>query len=156
MGPERVLGDRLAAPDPVADRYGSFGSSHVPSALQCDDPLTAGVAQVVLYRSGFGPDTITTVRRAVAACLSETALSRDGADDAVLAVGEILANVIEHGGGTGDIQVAQIDRHPDPVPVTAVDGRGLWLAFTLCSAVALDTSTNGTTVGLIIDLPGHL
>ena len=91
-------------------------------------------------------------------------------------MGEILANVVEHGGGTGDIQVARIDRqlhvlvsdngpgmvdewtgrHPDPVPVTAVDGRGLWLAFTLCSAVALDTSTNGTTVGLIIDLPDHL
>ena len=146
------------------------------SALQCDDSLTAGVAQVVLYRSGFGPDTVTAVRRAVAACLSGTALSRNGAEDAVLAVGEILANVIEHGGGTGDIRVTQIDRQlhvlvsdsgpgmpegwtgepPEPVPVTAVDGRGLWLAFALCSAVALDTSTSGTTVGLIIDLPDHL
>jgi anti-sigma regulatory factor (Ser/Thr protein kinase) len=127
----------------------------------------------VLYRSVFGPDSIATVRRAVAACLSGTALSRDGVDDAILAVGEILANVIEHGGGAGDIRVAQIDRElhvlvrdrgpgmteewacrrPDPVPVTAVDGRGLWLAFTLCSAVTLDTSPSGTTVGLIIDLP---
>jgi anti-sigma regulatory factor (Ser/Thr protein kinase) len=134
------------------------------------------VAKVVLYRSGFDPDTVAAVRRSVATCLSGTALSRDGAEDAVLAVGEILANVIEHGGGTGDIQVAQTDRElhvlvsdsgpgmdadwdgrqPDPVPVTAVDGRGLWLAFTLCSAVALDTSPSGTTVGLIIDLPGHL
>jgi anti-sigma regulatory factor (Ser/Thr protein kinase) len=135
--------------------------------------LSADVAQVLLFRSGFDPDTVATVRRAVATCLSETALSRDGAEDAVLAVGEILANVIEHGGGTGDVQVARTDRElhvlvsdsgpgmaeewagrqPGPVPVTAVDGRGLWLAFTLCSAVALDTSPNGTTVGLIIDLP---
>jgi anti-sigma regulatory factor (Ser/Thr protein kinase) len=138
--------------------------------------LTADVAHVVLYRSSFRPDTIASVRRAVATCLSGTELSRDGADDAVLAVGEILANVMEHGGGTGDVRVTQVDRqlhvlvkdsgpgmaqewtgrHPDPVPPTAVDGRGLWLAFTLCSAVALDTSPSGTTVGLIIDLPGHL
>jgi anti-sigma regulatory factor (Ser/Thr protein kinase) len=158
----------------VADRYGSLGSSHVPSALQCHHQiLTADVAYVVLYRAGFGPDTITTVRRAVAACLSGTELSRDGADDAVLAVGEILANVMQHGGGVGDIQVTRVDRQlhvlisdrgpgmpqmwtgrrPDPVPVTAVDGRGLWLAFALCSAVALDSSADGTTVGLIIDLP---
>jgi anti-sigma regulatory factor (Ser/Thr protein kinase) len=135
--------------------------------------VTAGAAEVVLYRSGFDPNSIATVRRAVATCLSGTALSRDGAVDAVLAVGEILANAIEHGGGTGDVQVSRIDRQlhvmisdsgpgiapewmtrrPDPVPATAVDGRGLWLAFTLCSAVALETSTSGTTVGLIIDLP---
>ena len=128
----------------------------------------------MLYRSGFGAETITSVRRAVAACLSQTALSRDGAQDAELAVSEILANAVEHGGGTGDIQVARVDRQlhvlvsdngpgmaagwtgeaPEPVPVTAADGRGLWLAFALCSEVALDTSTNGTTVGLVIDLPG--
>lgn len=148
----------------------------MPSALPCDHPLTAGVAQVVLYRSGFSPGTVRAVRRAVAACFSRTGLSRDGATDAVLAVGEILANVIEHGGGTGDIQIARIDRQlhvlvsdngpgmaeewtgepPDAVPVTAVDGRGLWLAFALCSEVALDTSASGTTVGLIIDLPGSI
>jgi anti-sigma regulatory factor (Ser/Thr protein kinase) len=135
--------------------------------------LTADLAHVVLYRSDFDRDTIAAVRRAVAACLSETALSRDGTEDAVLAVGEILANVIEHGGGTGDIQVTRVDRQlhvlvsdsgpgmpdewtgvpPEPVPVSAVDGRGLWLAFALCSAVALDSSANGTTVGLIVDLP---
>lgn len=137
--------------------------------------MTADVAHFVLYRSRFGPDTITTVRRAVTGCLSRTALSRDGAEDAVLAVGEILANVIEHGGGVGDVQVTRIGRQlhvqvsdsgpgmaqewtgrpPEPVPATAVDGRGLWLAFTLCSKVALDTSPNGTTVDLIMDLPDH-
>jgi anti-sigma regulatory factor (Ser/Thr protein kinase) len=135
--------------------------------------LSADVANVLLFRSSFDPGTITAVRHAVATCLSETVLSRDGAQDAVLAVGEILANAVEHGGGTGDIQVTRVDRQlhvqvsdegpgmpemwtggpPDPVPVTAVDGRGLWLAFALCSAVSLDTSTSGTTVGLIIDLP---
>ena len=126
-----------------------------------------------LYRSAFDLASLGSVRRAVSDCLLRSGLSLDRADDATLAVAEMLGNAIEHGGGSGSITVTQEERQlhcvitdagpglPDGmdgpqrerVAPTAVDGRGLWLAYTLCSAVTLHSSARGTRVDLIMDLP---
>ena len=135
--------------------------------------MSADLTRTVLYRAPVDLTTLSAIRHAVAACLATVGLSRDRIDDVVIAVGEIAGNAVEHGGGTGDVQVSHDDRfvhclitdegpglppelrgyRPDGVPPTAVDGRGLWLAFTLCSDVSLRSSRHGTQVDLIIDLP---
>ena len=125
------------------------------------------------YQSRFDLAALTSVRRAVAAWLSRTDMSNDQAGDMTLAVGEVLGNAIEHGGGSGTVQLSlvdrcvrcvvsddgpglpdRIDRHQAARPgPTAIGGRGLWLAFTLCTAVRLSSSALGTRVELIIDMP---
>jgi anti-sigma regulatory factor (Ser/Thr protein kinase) len=124
------------------------------------------------YQSRFDLAALTSVRRAVANWLSRTDMSNDQAGDVTLAVGEILGNAIEHGGGSGTVQLSlfdrcvrcvisddgpglpdRVDRHraARPGPAT-VGGRGLWLAFTLCTAVRLSSSAQGTRVELIVNL----
>jgi anti-sigma regulatory factor (Ser/Thr protein kinase) len=135
--------------------------------------LTAASAPTVLYRSSFDLDTLSQVRRAAVLCLSTHGLPSRQTDDISLAIAEVLANAIEHGGGSGDIAVMYEDRRlhcvitdygpgfrkdpyrrrlrrPDPL---ALHGRGLWLTFTLCPTVTVTSSTRGTRVNLIIDLP---
>jgi anti-sigma regulatory factor (Ser/Thr protein kinase) len=120
----------------------------------------------------FDLSALTSVRRAVADWLARTGMSRESACDMTLAVGEILGNAIEHGGGRGTVRLSltgryvvclvsdqgpglpdRVDRHRPPRPDNAaVDGRGLWLAFTLCTAVRLLTSMHGTRVELMMEL----
>ena len=100
-------------------------------------------------------------------------MSPEHAGDVTLAVTEMLGNAIEHGGGSGTVHLSQAGRcvtciisdHGPGLPdrvvrerprrpgLTAVDGRGLWLAFTLCTAVQLSSSTHGTQVELIVEMP---
>jgi anti-sigma regulatory factor (Ser/Thr protein kinase) len=100
-------------------------------------------------------------------------MAPDHAFDITLAVDEMLGNAIEHGGGSGTVRLSllgrrvtciisdhgpglpdRVDRHHPPRPDSAaVGGRGLWLAFTLCTAVRLSSSMHGTRVELIVEMP---
>jgi serine/threonine-protein kinase RsbW len=100
-------------------------------------------------------------------------MAADHAFDITLAVDEMLGNAIEHGGGSGTVRLSllgrrvtciisdhgpglpdRVDRHHPPRPDSAaVGGRGLWLAFTLCTAVRLSSSMHGTRVELIVEMP---
>jgi anti-sigma regulatory factor (Ser/Thr protein kinase) len=135
--------------------------------------LTAEPMVALLYRSEFDLASLGSVRRAVSGCLIVSGLPLDRAEDATLAVAEMLGNAIEHGGGGGTIAMTREDRQLhcvitdegpglpdgldlprwDRVAPAAVDGRGLWLAYTLCSAVTLHSSMHGTRVDLLMDLP---
>jgi anti-sigma regulatory factor (Ser/Thr protein kinase) len=129
-------------------------------------------APLARYQSRFDLAALTSVRQAVASWLSRTEMSTDQVGDVTLAVGEMIGNAIEHGGGSGTVQLSLIDRCvrcvisdngpglPDridrhraarPGPA-AVGGRGLWLAFTLCTAVRLSSSALGTRVELIVQM----
>ena len=127
----------------------------------------------VSYESEFDLAALTSVRRAVASWLSRTGMSQDHANDITLAVGEMLGNAVKHGGGRGTVQLTLSGRcvscvindegpglpdrvrrqHPPQPDIAAVDGRGLWLAFTLCTDVRLSSSTRGTRVELITEIP---
>ncbi|MFI5932027.1 ATP-binding protein [Actinoplanes sp. NPDC051494] len=127
---------------------------------------------LVFYHSTFDLAALAPVRRAVASWLSRTGMSRDRADDITLAVAEMLGNAVEHGGGGGTVHLSladrcvrcvisdvgpglpdRVDRHRASRPgPTAVGGRGLWLAFALCTAVRLSSSALGTRVELIVDV----
>ena len=112
-------------------------------------------------RIDFDRSTLPLVRQAVrdlaAACDPRTVRQL------VLAVHEIAANSVRHGGGTGtlltwrdgDSMVYEVrDRGliSDPLagratpPPTAVGGRGLWLANQLCDLVQLRSGPAGTVV----------
>ncbi|MDQ3764262.1 MAG: sensor histidine kinase [Actinomycetota bacterium] len=89
----------------------------------------------------------------------------------VLAVDEIASNAIQHGGGSGVLQIWTGPQRmlcevsdtgaglPDPLAGYlppdrfATRGRGLWLARQLCDLVELRTGPAGTTVRLHLPLP---
>ncbi len=97
-------------------------------------------------------------------------LDDDRADRFALAVHEAAANVVEHGGGTGELKLVKDDqraltaditdtghgmRIPDPIlrpEPGAVSGRGLWLTQTMADRMHVDSGTDGTAVHIEMDL----
>lgn len=120
----------------------------------------------------FGRDDITVVRHEVSGCLTAAGLGGDRLQGFVLAVNEIITNVVLHAGGPGRIVLRVTGgsawctvtdsgpgipaRHLD-VPVVPeayeVGGRGIWLAYQLCDEVTVATGPIGTTIGLRISMP---
>jgi len=110
-----------------------------------------------------GPYSLPAVRRFVAAHADEAGLTPDRIADLTLAVNELAANAIEHGGGTGEIALwTEPDRlvcqvtdqgylsHPlagrIPVPAGSLSGgRGLLMINQLCDLVRVHTTPAGTT-----------
>jgi anti-sigma regulatory factor (Ser/Thr protein kinase) len=120
----------------------------------------------------FDHQLVTAVRHAVARLAAHTGLAGQRLDDFVLAVNEMMTNVVRHAGDSGaltlwcqdqELQCEVIDEgpgipsehvngHPLPSPF-ALNGRGLWLARRLCDSVTITTGPRGTTVRLAIALP---
>jgi anti-sigma regulatory factor (Ser/Thr protein kinase) len=130
-----------------------------------------GAAAVLLDRP-FGRDQIAEVRHEVSARVIAVGLAGDRLHGFVLAVNEVITNVVLHAGGQGRI-VLRVDRGAvccavsdagpgmpvrfrtaPSVPATSeVGGRGIWLAHQLCDEVTMDSGGVGTTVGLRMVLP---
>ena len=100
---------------------------------------------------------VTTVR--------PSAPTRSARDDFVLAVNEIAANSLRHGGGHGSYTVWHDDdvlyceirdagEIADPLvgrirpPARQVSGRGVWIANQACDLVQVRTGPTGTVVRL--------
>jgi anti-sigma regulatory factor (Ser/Thr protein kinase) len=138
------------------------------SAAFLDSPLPpppTGAARARVRGTNLG-----TVRARVRAFGHAAGLEVDRAADLELAVGELAANSILHGGGSGLLTlwtegsqvVAQVEdkgRIADPlagrrVPDSlASSGRGLWLVNQLCDLVQLRVFASGTTVRLHVERP---
>lgn len=122
----------------------------------------------------FGPGEITVLRHAVQGALAATGFGDDRLDAFVLAVNEVLTNVVLHAGGTGRIVVhcsgdsawctvtdsgpgipARYLRPPEVPETFEVGGRGIWLAYRLCDEVTMATGPIGTTIGMRMALPGY-
>lgn len=125
-----------------------------------------------LLDRAFGRDEITVVRHEVTARLSHDLLG-DRLEGFVLAINEMITNVVLHAGGHGRIVLRrtadavwctvtdsgpgipeQFRRPPDLPEAFEVGGRGIWLAYQLCDEVTMATGPIGTTIGLRINLPG--
>jgi anti-sigma regulatory factor (Ser/Thr protein kinase) len=142
-------------------RWGS--ASFAPPARRCglDKPLSEPPAGAREVR--FGLDTISSARAAVAAEAGGAGLGEDRVADLTLAVGEVAANSVRHGGGHGTLRVW---REPDaivcevrdagriddalagrvrPEPL-ATSGHGLWIANELCDLVQLRSFPDGAAV----------
>lgn len=91
------------------------------------------------------------------------------AEGFAVAISEIAANSITHAGGTGKITIVQDDARslyaeisdhgpgmPNAAPtkptVNATSGRGLWISQQLADRLRIDSSPNGTTVRLDMDV----
>ncbi|XVU25896.1 ATP-binding protein [Actinoplanes sp. CA-054009] len=129
-----------------------------------------GAAPHLLDRR-FIRDEIALVRHEVTARLRGTGLAGDRLQGFVLAVNEIVTNVVLHAGGHGRLLLWTVagsawcsvtDSGPGiparylsapEVPETyEVGGRGIWLAYQLCDEVTVATGAIGTTIGLRIEL----
>jgi anti-sigma regulatory factor (Ser/Thr protein kinase) len=132
-------------------------SAPLPEPTRCLESLTFNLSQLALVRN-------IAESRATTFGLTETRL-----DDLVLAVHEIAANSVRHGGGEGRFRlwregrslVAEISdkgvitdslagrEHPGTV---AERGRGLWIANQVCDLVQIRTYATGTVVRLHVSL----
>jgi len=133
------------------------------------------VAPSPLLTEDIDGDRVTALRHILAARLHAAGLAGQPLDDFVLAVNELLTNVVRHGGGTGRLQLwrdghvvvcevsdrgpgvgaEHLERHDRPAPGT-VGGWGLWLADRLSDSMAVWTGPAGTTVRLTAALPQKL
>jgi anti-sigma regulatory factor (Ser/Thr protein kinase) len=113
----------------------------------------------------FDADTLSALRRLVADATAHAGLAEQRAHDFVLAVNEIAANSIRHGGGQGMLRMWQDDgvlladvqdagriskplagrERPDD---GQSHGYGLWLANQLCDLVQVRTFPTGNLVRL--------
>jgi anti-sigma regulatory factor (Ser/Thr protein kinase) len=117
----------------------------------------------VLDEFEFRLDGLHAVRTVIASRAATFGLGRDWVNEFVLAVNEIAANSVRHGGGTGTVRLWQDDdvlvsevrdrgHIVDPLAgwerpaVDATDGRGLWLAHQLCDLVQIRSSSSAGTV----------
>jgi anti-sigma regulatory factor (Ser/Thr protein kinase) len=122
----------------------------------------------------FGREEITVVRHEVTGTLTAAGLGGDRLHGFVLAVNEVVTNVVLHAGGQGRITVRLADgsawctitdsgpgipahylASPEVPGAFEVGGRGIWLAYQLCDEVTMATGPIGTTIGLRIALPGR-
>jgi anti-sigma regulatory factor (Ser/Thr protein kinase) len=120
----------------------------------------------------FGLDQVTAARRAIAAQAAGYGLAGEQLADFVLAVNELMNNVIRHAGGQGMVRLWQLDgllccevsdegpgiphsilHHSELPPAFAIGGRGLWLVRHLCDSVQVATGPQGTTIRVTAALP---
>jgi anti-sigma regulatory factor (Ser/Thr protein kinase) len=111
----------------------------------------------------FDGDMLGDVRHAVALHGERAGLAAARVDDLVLAVNEVVANSVRHGGGHGVLRVWREDgvlvcevkdrgRIRDPLAgrrtphVGQLGGRGLWLAHVVSDLVQLRSDPDGTVV----------
>ena len=130
------------------------------SMLAWDEPTPAPADAAEL---AFTRADLALVRAVTAAHAS--GLAPDRRDDLVLAVNELAANSMRHGGGRGVLrtwrdagslvcEVADGGRIADPLagrelpPARITGGRGLWMVNHLCDLVEVRTTPDGNTVRL--------
>jgi anti-sigma regulatory factor (Ser/Thr protein kinase) len=152
----------LSSPSPT---YRSPEADHIfgPSAGALDPP-PPGAEYLTVGRNGMG-----ALRRWVRARADEAGLSDARADDFALAVHELVANSVRHGGGHGRVavwpadgmlvcEVADSGRFDAPLagrirPSSAgAAGRGLWIVNQLCDLVQIRSVPDGTVVRVHISV----
>ena len=118
----------------------------------------------------FDLSRLGDVRRTVADAAKRARLDDDRAQDLIVAVHEVAANSVRHGGGTGllrtwnggpgvtcEIRDAGVITEPLAGRLRPADpargGNGLWLANQLCDLVQLRSSQVGTVVRLLVRAP---
>lgn len=162
--PENVVtGAMRTHPEVGPDRRRASYGGHEHAVDVFSRPLPPPPADLVEHR--FGAGDLAGLRRDVRGLGARVIASPDVLDDLVLAVHELAANSVEHGGGGGVLrawtqpdglvlEVSDRGVIDDPLigrePALAVSesGRGIWMANHLCDLVQVRSSANGTTVRL--------
>jgi len=151
--PEAVL-QRARASHPCVGEHGATASSgHYHSEAPVTS-LTAVPGEA--RRLAFDGPALATVRRAVAESAREAGIGARKVEACVLAVNELAANSVRHGGGRGELRLWHEDgalvceirdggcisdplvgrHHPT---LDQLGGRGLWMVNQLCDLVQIRT-----------------
>ncbi|MBT8225549.1 MAG: ATP-binding protein [Dactylosporangium sp.] len=124
------------------------------------------------FSADFDLGRLAALRRTVAIGARSHGLRGPALEEFLLAVNEIVSNAVAHGGGRGRLRLwcdegnrvcCQVSddgpglgwqalARPCP-PLSAEEGRGLWMARQFCS-VSILPSARGTTVEVSILIPG--
>jgi anti-sigma regulatory factor (Ser/Thr protein kinase) len=120
----------------------------------------------LLLAATFDRTSIAAVRHQLRDAAGRCRMSGERRDDFVLAVNEIMANAVRHGGGTGllrlwcdgDLRCEVTDQgsgfdagtylrrdRPQPSPS---GGMGLWIAQQTSNDLTIDSGPAGTTIGI--------
>jgi anti-sigma regulatory factor (Ser/Thr protein kinase) len=160
----------------VEETFGATRRMRPVGPAQNAEPAVATIAAPAetpyLLDRTFGRDDISLVRHQVTDELAGAGLGGDRLHGFVLAVNEVVTNVVLHAGGHGRIVLwltggsvwcsvtdagpgipESFQHAPDVPEAYEVGGRGIWLAYQLCDEVSMATGPIGTTVGLRIGLP---
>jgi len=140
--------------------------------MAVNDPVngSAGGGSGLLLDLVFDSSALDTLRNEVLALSSQAGLPDDRAVDVILAVHELAANVICHGGGKGRLRVwslpgtlhCQVDdgdliASADPAarldPLPELPGHGLWVARRVTDQMQALSGPHGTRVTLTFELP---
>lgn len=145
-------------------RSGALESAHVEHPRSDHAPGTSRRHHV--EELPFGHGDLRDVRRLVASLAHAAGLPASRADDLVLAVNELAANSVDHGGGHGVLRawtersafvvevhdrgslpdIQAVPRQPAP---DADRGRGLWLAYRLADLVQVRRTESGTVARVV-------
>ncbi|HEV8649620.1 MAG TPA: sensor histidine kinase [Actinomycetes bacterium] len=145
------------------DSTGYLGVEVAAAPFDASLPEPPGEPAEFLF--GFGAGTLRALRRFVSGHAASVGLGVARTADLVLAVQEVAANSLRHGGGRGRLRVwrdtgalvceigdgGHIEQplvgreHP---PLDQEGGRGLWLVNQLCDLVQLRSFPTGTIVRL--------
>jgi Histidine kinase-like ATPase domain len=111
----------------------------------------------------FDTGTLPTARTRIRACAIRAGFGEDQAEDVVLAVHELAANVIRHGGGTGRLRAwsllgalyCQVDNGVASAfavnSLPCEPGHGLWVVRQVASQMQTLSSPAGTSVQVRFD-----
>lgn len=124
----------------------------------------------------FDADTLLELRKAVLAAAAAVGMSDERATEVMLAVHELAANAVRHGGGTGRARMRVVAgelhcRVSDPGPGIANGdahagdagdarswpvrrGHGLWLVRNIADRLSIASSLAGSEVTAVFALPG--
>ena len=115
----------------------------------------------------FTGDGLRRVRDLVDQAARVAGISATNGHNLVIAVSELAANAVRHGGGSGRILIEQTDAgvcvevsdHGPGLPehlsqelpaADAVSGRGLWMVRNLCRDLHISSTARGVTVRLFM------
>lgn len=160
--------------DTTSSGGGSASNAVLERIFEHGTPLSEGVAPPDKAPShDITLDALADLRRLVAAECEAGGLSRETREDFVLAVNELLTNVLKHGGGAGRMWLwpdagwlyckvvdegagiaGPLDRagavRPDQA---ALAGRGFWLIRRLIGRMRIRTGPRGTAITVAVPLP---
>ena len=134
------------------------------------EPIDVSAGPPILDQA-FDAHSLHALRSAMAAHASAAGLANSRAEDAVIAVHELAANVVRHGPGHGRLRVwhcdgalcceitedgdgrAAVAHKPSDVTQWRVQpGHGLWLVRQLADRTSLDTGPSGTVATLVFGI----
>jgi len=170
--PERVIEAARQTHPLLAGTPESTTNEHYGCATETPEPFAGSLPEpgCEFEVVQFSGDSLGQVRHSLGTWAESQGLDGDSTEEFVLAVNEIAANSIRHGGGSGTMRRwrengtllcevqdaghihAPLTGRVRPAP-EAISGRGVWLANQLCDLVQIRSAPTGSVVRVHKHLP---